>query len=82
MSLMKRFGMDLEELGEKAAKAAWLDTPAERLRALTAVFQECGERANAYHDRMFAARELVKSAVRDFRIERMEMNWDKEFHRV
>jgi hypothetical protein len=31
---------------------------------------------------MFAARQLVKGAVLDFRIERMEMNWDKEFHRV
>jgi hypothetical protein len=77
---MKRFGMDLDELGEKAANAAWLDTPAERLRALTAVFQECGERANAYHDRMFAARELVKSAVLDFRIERMEVHMEKLVH--
>jgi hypothetical protein len=79
---MKRIAIDLEELGEKAGKAAWLDTPAERLRALTTVFQECGERANVYHDPRFVVRVLVKEVVRDFGTERMEMNWDREFHGV
>ena len=78
MSLIKRFEEDREELGEKAAEAAWLDNSTERLHAITAVFQECGERANVYADPMFAARELVKESVFWFRFNRIISAWDKE----
>ncbi|MER6102417.1 hypothetical protein ABT115_08820 [Streptomyces sp. NPDC001832] len=79
---MKRFGFDADELSEKATYAAWLDTPAERLHALTGVFQECGERANAYHDPMFVARVLVKEVTFVFRFERTEMLKNRMFQGV
>jgi hypothetical protein len=82
VSLIKRFMDDADELSERAANAAWLDSPDERLRALTVVFEECGVRANVYADPMFAARTLVKGAVSAFRTERTESIWDKEFHGV
>ncbi|MFF9649702.1 hypothetical protein [Streptomyces sp. NPDC014622] len=72
MSLTNRFVVDTGELGEMAGNAAWLDTSTERLRALTAVFAECGERANVYADPMFVARTLVKEAASAFRFQRME----------
>ncbi|WP_326827442.1 hypothetical protein [Streptomyces sp. NBC_01751] len=70
---MKQFGMDLDELAEKAAKAAWLDTPTERLRALTVVFEECGERAAPYFDPRFAAKQLVRECVKEFQAERADI---------
>ncbi|MFD4608263.1 hypothetical protein ACFWOT_09115 [Streptomyces sp. NPDC058440] len=70
MSLIKRFMDDMEEVGLKATKAAWLDE-SERFPALTTIFQECGERAKVYHDPKAVARLLVDRAVRDFRLERL-----------
>lgn len=70
MSLMKRFATDLDELATKAAGAAWMDNSAERMTALTAVFEECGERAWPYFDKQFAARQLVRECVREFQSER------------
>lgn len=80
MSLIKRFEEDADELSEKAANAAWLDGPTERLSALTSVFQECGERANVYHDPLFAARALVKECVFAFRIEMTEVHMERLVH--
>jgi hypothetical protein len=82
VSLIKRFQEDKDDLGEKAAAAAWLDNSTERLNAITAVFQECGERANVYADPMFAARELVKESVFWFRFNRIISAWDKELQSV
>lgn len=79
---MKRFEDDGDELSEKAANAAWLDSPNERIRTLTAVFQECGERANVYHDPLFAARELVRQVSEAFRFERMEVHMERLVHGV
>ncbi|MFI0553441.1 hypothetical protein [Streptomyces scabiei] len=70
---MKRFGMDLDELAEKAAGAARLEGWDAQFEALTVVFQECGERANAYFDKRFAARQLVRECVREFQAERADM---------
>jgi hypothetical protein len=66
VSLMKMFGMDLDELANKAADAARLESFDEQFEALTAVFKECGERADAYFDKRFAARQLVRECVREF----------------
>ncbi|MFC9591539.1 hypothetical protein ACFTUC_17335 [Streptomyces sp. NPDC056944] len=73
MSLMKRFMLDTAELVTQAGHAASLETPTERLTALRAVFQDCGERANAYHDPMFVTRLLVKEVTDVFRTERKEL---------
>lgn len=79
---MKRFVLDADELSEKAAKAAWLGTPTERLSTLTEVFQECGERASEYHDPKSVARVLVKEAVFAFRVERKEVHMERLVHGV
>ncbi|MET7984578.1 hypothetical protein [Streptomyces sp. NPDC005281] len=78
MSLIKRFMDDEDELSEMAANAAFLDSPSERLRALTLVFQECGTRAQVYANPMEAARILVKGAVLYFRFNRMLASWEME----
>lgn len=70
MSMMNRLDVDLTELGEKAVNAAGLATPAERIDALTSVFEECGERANAYYCPEDAARHLVQWVVMDYQIAR------------
>ncbi|MFG3176568.1 hypothetical protein ACGFZC_16090 [[Kitasatospora] papulosa] len=70
MSATNRLDLDLTELGEMATNAALLKTPAERLQALTAVFAECGERANAYYCPDMAAGDLVRWVAMDFQISR------------
>ncbi|MFK0231199.1 hypothetical protein ACIQUL_36145 [Streptomyces sp. NPDC090303] len=72
MSLMKRFTIDVAEVVTQAVDAAGLGTSVERLTALRVVFQDCGERANAYHDPMFVARLLVEEVADTFRAERRE----------
>ncbi|WP_435270944.1 hypothetical protein [Streptomyces sp. 1222.5] len=79
---MKRIALDKEELSEKAAEAACLESPAERLHAITAVFQECGERAAIYPDPAFVVRDLVKDAVFWFRVNRVLISWEREIENV
>ncbi|MGW2710741.1 hypothetical protein ACWC4J_17375 [Streptomyces sp. NPDC001356] len=67
MSLMNRLDIDLTELGEMAAAAGRLGTFEERISSLNTVFEECGERANAYYCPYTAARQLVQWAVLGFR---------------
>jgi len=76
MSMVGRVRVDLSELGELAARAAQLPTPAARFDALRAVFGECGERANAYYCPENAARHLVRAVVHDFRTSRMQVQLD------
>lgn len=78
MGFMKAIALDKEELSEKAAEAAWLDTSDERFQAITAVFRECGERANAYPDPLFVARDLVRESVFWFRVNRVLASWEME----
>ncbi|NEC21192.1 hypothetical protein [Streptomyces parvus] len=66
MSAMNRLDLDLIELGAQAVNAALLDTSAARLSALTAVFEECGERANIYFCPSTAAADLVRWAALDY----------------
>ncbi|MFJ7329013.1 hypothetical protein ACIQVN_22575 [Streptomyces cyaneofuscatus] len=66
MSAMNRLDLDLTELGAQAANAALLDTSAARLSALTAVFAECGERANSYYCPDTAAADFVRWAALDY----------------
>ncbi|WP_328377057.1 hypothetical protein OHB13_11945 [Streptomyces sp. NBC_00440] len=70
MSLMALLDVDLTELGTQAAHAALLDNSADRLNALTAVFEECGKRANAYYCPDLATRDLVRWVALDFQIAR------------
>ncbi|MVO87442.1 hypothetical protein GPA10_22425 [Streptomyces sp. p1417] len=83
MSAMKRhldslMAPHLAELGARAAAAARLDTFEERLAALTAVFEECGHRANAFPCPAAVAEQFVQLAVIDFQLARME--WETEVH--
>ncbi|MFI1530030.1 hypothetical protein [Streptomyces griseus] len=66
MSAMNRLDLDLTELGAQAVNAALLDTPASRLSALTAVFAQCGERANIYYCPDMAAADFVRWAALDY----------------
>ncbi|MFG3582546.1 hypothetical protein [Streptomyces sp. NPDC047990] len=59
MSAMKAFLMDRTELETAAIEAALIPDLDERFQAITKVFEECGERANAYHDPHGTARALV-----------------------
>ncbi|MFF4245211.1 hypothetical protein ACFYY2_12140 [Streptomyces sp. NPDC001822] len=68
--LMQRLDVDLTELGTQAANAALLDTSAERLKALTAVFEECGERASTYDSPHSTVEQLVRWVAMDFQISR------------
>ncbi|MGW5773130.1 hypothetical protein ACWEVY_28760 [Streptomyces longwoodensis] len=77
MGLTKRFLMDREELGLQAAKAALVDNDAERFIALTAVFEEAGERAAQYHDPARAVAELVHHIVTDYRAERRPLDLER-----
>lgn len=70
MSASSRLSTDLTELGAQAAHAALLDTSAERLRALSAAFEECGERANVYYCPDMAAKDLVRWVAMEFQISR------------
>ncbi|MER6382111.1 hypothetical protein ACWDBD_38795 [Streptomyces sp. NPDC001118] len=77
MGLIKQFAMDREELGLKAANAAWIDNPTERFDALTAAFEACGERAVSYHDPAHAVRELVNAVITDYRLERRVIHYER-----
>ncbi|MGJ3559658.1 hypothetical protein ACR6C2_16940 [Streptomyces sp. INA 01156] len=67
---MKRFYLDRDELEEMAAKAAKIGDRAERRRALTLVYEECGERASIYHDPEFVVEEFVSLTTYAFQFER------------
>ncbi|MGV9693420.1 hypothetical protein ACWDUX_30430 [Streptomyces sp. NPDC003444] len=73
---MSRYAVDAAELVAQAANAARLSTPKERLAALTAAFQDCGERAHVYHCPEAVVLVLIKEIVDTFHAER------KEFHRA
>ncbi|MCC2279496.1 hypothetical protein LKL35_29300 [Streptomyces sp. ET3-23] len=47
--MMKRYADDAATLRIWAAEAGSWPRPADRLRAVTAVFHACGELASAYH---------------------------------
>ncbi|MFI8815709.1 MULTISPECIES: hypothetical protein [unclassified Streptomyces] len=63
---MNRLDIDLTELGVQAVNAARIDTPVARLSALTAVFAECGERANIYYCPDTAAADFVRWVALDY----------------
>ncbi|UFQ16439.1 MULTISPECIES: hypothetical protein [Streptomyces] len=77
MSRMKRYMEDAREVSEAAGLAALHDTPRDRLRAITHVFELCGTLANNYHAPHAVAQMLVHRASDSFvtmrRVQRLEV---------
>lgn len=70
MSLIKRFTEDLETLTLRASYAAWEPTSQLRMRALTAVFEDCGMAAKVYADPTRVTQLLVNAVVQEFMSQR------------
>lgn len=66
MSYMKSFEADLHTLTYRAACAAWEETAALRMAALTRVFEDCGTAAKVYADPKRVTQILVSSVVKEY----------------
>lgn len=67
MSAMKELFYEAQQIFPKVDQAARLSTARERLTALTAAFQECGERADGFEA---AARLLARAVACRYRSQR------------